>query len=142
MGLWSLLVALPLLAACQKAAFAPVALAAEDMCAMCKMAISEKRFAAEFIDRDGQAFKFDDIRCMVDYIKSRQRRADLAATYLMDFDSRQWIKAETAHCVQSAEIKTPMGGGIIAFQDAASAEAAAAKYHGERRRFADFFDGQ
>jgi copper chaperone NosL len=112
------------------------------MCAMCKMAISEKRFAAEFIDRDGQAFKFDDISCMVDYIKSRQRRDAIAATYLMDFDSRQWIKAETAYCVQSAEIKTPMRGGIIAFKDAASAASAAEKYHGQPRRFADFVDGQ
>jgi copper chaperone NosL len=52
------------LAACGNAASEPVDLAEEDMCAFCKMAISERRYAAEFLNRDGDAFKFDDVGCL------------------------------------------------------------------------------
>ena len=129
------------LAACRKNAYGPVALLPEDVCAMCKMAISEKRFAAEFIDRDGQALKFDDIGCMIHYIKEKQVREQVAAIYLTDFETRQWVRAEEAHCVQSEQIKSPMSGGIIAFKDPAGAEAGAATYRGKRASFADLLSG-
>jgi nitrous oxide reductase accessory protein NosL len=55
----------------------------------------------------------------------------------MDFDRREWLKAENAFYVHSAELKTPMNGGIVAFTDQSSADAALAKYHGTMLRFAE-----
>ena len=110
------------------------------MCSYCKMAISEKRYAGELIDSEGQAFKFDDIGCMLNFIKSRKNTAKIAAYFVMDFDERQWIKAEGAYYVRSSEITAPMNGGVIAFKDQAKAQEAIGRYHGKLLRFGDVFN--
>jgi len=134
-----LLCALFVLANCQKQTVEPVALAPEDMCSYCKMAISETRYAAELVDSEGQAFKFDDIGCMANFIDSRKNQTKPVAHFVMDFDERQWVKAEDAHYVRSSELSTPMNGGIIAFKDQAKAQQAVGKYRGQLLRLKDVF---
>jgi copper chaperone NosL len=126
------------LSSCQKNDLEAVAIEANDMCAFCRMSISEKRYAAELIDNDGQAFKFDDIGCMANFMKQKRSNVPIRATFVMDFDRREWLPAESASFVQSPEFKTPMNGGIVAFKEQSSAAAAAAKYHGALVRFAEF----
>lgn len=135
-----LIVAVAVLANCQKQAVEPVALAPDDMCAYCKMAISEKRYAAEFMDSEGQAFKFDDIGCMVNFIKSKKSTTKIVAYFVMDFDERQWTKADDAYYVRSSELTTPMNGGMIAFKNESKAQEAIGKYHGKLLRFKDVFN--
>lgn len=113
------------LSGCGAPKFEPVEIATEDMCALCKMAISEKQYAAEFINRDGDVFKFDDIGCMANYV-AEKKVEDVAAYYVVDLDSKQWLKAEEANFVSSPKFHTPMGGGMVAFKDKSRAEAAAA----------------
>lgn len=120
-----LFAAILLFAACQSAALKPVELLPEEMCAFCKMALSEKKYAAEFITRDGDVFKFDDLGCMADYIAGKRNRDQIAAFFVVDFESKEWLNAETAHFVSSATFQTPMSGGIVAFRDRSRAEAAA-----------------
>ena len=116
---------------------APVALAPEDMCSYCRMAISEKQYAAEVLDSDHQAFKFDDIGCMVNFVESKKNKAPIAAYFVMDFDKRDWIKGEDAHYVRTSEVTTPMNGGIIAFRTQSQAQQAVDKYQGKLLRWKD-----
>ncbi|HYL97597.1 MAG TPA: nitrous oxide reductase accessory protein NosL [Blastocatellia bacterium] len=127
------------LAACQSGPPKPVALAPEDMCSYCHMAISSKRYAAEFIDKDGQAFKFDDIGCMISYINSKKNRDSIAAAYVNDYNAGQWIAAEEARYVHSKSFDTPMNFGIVAFKESSGATAARDKYNGEMIAFDDLF---
>jgi copper chaperone NosL len=127
-------------AGCQKTAIEPVAIAAEDICGYCRMAISEKQYAAQFVDRDGLAFKFDDIGCMIEHLKTRKSRADIAAYFVADYESRSWLKAEDAALVRSKEIKTPMGFNIVAFRDRERAAQAAAAYNGTVATFAELIE--
>ena len=126
-------------ASCGKTELKPVEIAAEDMCAFCKMAISEKQYAAEFLNRDGDASKFDDIGCLASYLKAKQSRGDVAAYFVVDYDTRQWVKAEQAYFVKSEEFKTPMSGRLVAFKDRSKAEEAAAKYRGKLLGFNEVF---
>lgn len=135
-----LVLSLLFLASCQKGEIEPVAIAPEDMCSFCKMAISEKRYAAEFIDSDGQPFKFDDIGCMVNFIKGKGSKDRISVYFVTDFNDRQWIKASDAYYVHSTELKTPMGGQLVAFKDKARATEAVGKYHGQILRFDDLFN--
>ena len=99
----------------------PVPIEASDMCSFCKMAISEKQFAAEIITENEEVLKFDDIGCLLRY---RQRVGDqpkAAAIFFVDYETQNWIKAENAFFVKSKTIKTPMGSGIVAFADKAKA---------------------
>jgi copper chaperone NosL len=131
------LFSLVFVAACRQSEPKAVDLLPEDMCAYCKMAISEKRYAAEFITRDGEVFKFDDIGCMVNYTKSKSNRADIAAFFVVDFESKQWLRAETACFVRSPEFKTPMNGNIAAFRD----NRTASRHSGEQRTMAEVMAG-
>ncbi len=119
-----------LIASCLNTEIKPVEIAPEDVCTHCKMAISEKQFAAEFITPDGDAFKFDDIGCLLDYLKEKQETK--AATYFfVDYETKKWVQGSAATFAKSDEITSPMSGGIIAFQDKAKAAAAATKYKGK-----------
>ena len=132
---WCVIVAVAVFANCQKRTVEPVGIAPEDMCSYCKMAISEKQYAAELIDAEGQPSKFDEIGCMLNFVKKRSVSVPAASFFVMDFDQRQWIKADSAYYVSSSELTTPMSGGIIAFKDQSRAQEAAAKYHGKVLRF-------
>lgn len=119
---------------CRDADIRPVDIAADDMCSHCKMAISEKEFAAEFINQEGTAVKFDDIGCMLAYLKAKSD-TKIAAYYFVDYETKKWVKSSEASFVKSAEIAAPMGGGLIAFHDQTKAAAAATKYKGKTLKF-------
>ena len=125
------------LANCQKGGISPVPLAPEDMCSYCRMAVSENQYAAEVIDSDGEAFKFDDIGCLVNFLDGKKNKAPIAAYFVIDFDKREWIKGEDAYYVRAPEVKTPMNGGLIAFTTESQAQQAAEKYHGKLLRWKD-----
>lgn len=122
--------------ACRETEIKPVDIAAEDVCTHCKMAISEKQFAAEFITPDGDAFKFDDIGCMQDYLKEHLD-SKIAAHFFVEYDTKQWLKGNNASFVKSKEITSPMGGGIIAFSNETKAKTAAAEFSGQVLTFTE-----
>lgn len=106
-----------LLAACSSGEVQPVAIEDSDMCSFCRMAISEKQFAAEIIDVDEKVFKFDDIGCMLRYKQAAGGKLKPVAEFVTDYDLRDWVRAEKAFFTRSATIKTPMGSNIVAFAD-------------------------
>ena len=126
-----------LFAGCQGKRYAPTDVEDSDSCAFCRMAISQRQFAAEIVDEEETAHKFDDIGCMLQFLKEKKGSLKPAAQYVVDYDSRQWLAVEKAHFVRSAAIVTPMGGGIIAFSGAARAKAAAEEREGELISFGD-----
>lgn len=132
---WCLIVGVAVFANCQKRTVEPVAIVSEDMCSYCKMAISEKQYAAELLDNEGQPFKFDDIGCMLNFVKKRSVSFPAVSFFVMDFDRREWINADSAYYVRSSELTTPMNGGTIAFKDQSKAQEAVGKYHGKLLRF-------
>ncbi len=122
--------------ACRTNEIKPVDIAAEDVCTHCKMAISEKQFAAEFINQDGDALKFDDIGCMLDYLKEKPDPKNVTY-FFVDYEKKNWLTESTARFVKAEQISTPMSGGIIAFGDSPRAEAAAVKYQSRVLNFSE-----
>lgn len=107
------------------------------MCSFCKMAISEKRYAAEIVDREGNLFKFDDIGCMLRFARDHNLEGKAAAYFVVDFEQRNWLEGEQAYYVKSEAIHSPMAGGLAAFGDRAKAEEYAAKLGGKLLNFND-----
>lgn len=97
----------------------------QEVCEACGMIIDDARFAAAFLDADGQAHKFDDVGEMIGY---QMNHPDLQVQvwFVHDYPTQTWIRGETAFYVMSESIGSPMAHGIAAF---ASAE--------EARQFAD-----
>jgi len=98
----------------------PVDIYPEDMCSNCKMAPSDHRFASEIINNQGEVFKFDDIGCMLKF-RSSHNGMKISATYLKDYDTKEWIPYERSTIVET-DVETPMGSGKVAFADSTRAK--------------------
>jgi copper chaperone NosL len=99
----------------------------EDSCDRCLMIINEARYAAAYVTDDGETRRFDDIGGMVAY--TQEVPEDVAVFWVHDFDTEEWLKAEAAIYV-AGDHATPMGFGIVAFNDPDRAEAWAAEKGG------------
>lgn len=107
----------------------------EDICDECGMIISEEVHAAAYRLSDGEQKLFDDIGDMVVHYGLHDH--DVAAFWVHDFNSVEWIRAEDAFFVASHDLVTPMGHGIAAFGDRPSAEALADDIGGAVHRLSD-----
>ena len=108
-----------LLFSCNGGGIKPAEIFPEDACANCRMAVSDRRFASEIIDDGNEAFKFDDIGCMMKF-RSKHSGMNVTATFLTDFDTKEWIPNDRAVIIET-DVETPMGSGKLAFSDSARA---------------------
>ncbi len=92
------------------------------------MAISQKQYAAEFFDSEGEVYLFDEVGCLRNFVTKSNVKP--AAIFVKDFDSRRWLDGNQAVYVRSEEFDTPMSGHIVAFKDKQAAKTAASKYSG------------
>jgi copper chaperone NosL len=92
------------------------------------MAVSEMRYAAEIVDRDENVYKFDDIGCMIRFL--REHKMEGAAVFVRDYDGSGWMSAPKAQYVRSGAIPSPMGGHMIALKQRAAAEEYAKRFQG------------
>jgi copper chaperone NosL len=121
------------LTACRPAADAeptpPTVHYGEDICEFCGMIVSEERHAAAYVTEDGHGHSFDDIGDMVQAHLATQEA--VVALFVHDYQDEAWIRAETAHYVQSDTLTTPMASGLAAFASSEEAQALAAELQGQ-----------
>lgn len=88
-----------------------------DMCERCKMAISERKFAAQIIDpKSGKNYKFDDIGCAVLWMdETKVPWKAQAIIWITDAKTGEWIDARKAKYTDSAI--TPMAYGFAAYTE-------------------------
>jgi hypothetical protein len=95
-------------ASCGNRSPRPVEIEATDMCTQCKMAISEKRYAADLTDMDGNVIKFDNIDCMVPYAAAHGLKDKAAAYAAMVSTARR--RPPTRMATRSARISMVCDG--------------------------------
>ena len=98
-------------------------------CAHCGMLVSERIFAAAYRAPGAEAQAFDDIQCLLDAVR-REAHPDALRIWVHDAAAGDWIDGRHAAFVGSPALRTPMGGGFIAYRDAAAARERAAKHQG------------
>lgn len=91
----------------------------EDACTYCRMAVSQRRFAAQAVQASRVDF-FDDVGCLAAWIKEAPPPS-ATALYVADYGSGEWIPAENASYVRSQAIPSPMSYGIAAWTDSRQA---------------------
>lgn len=106
----------------------PVIHYGEDLCEACGMIISDARFAAAYITKNGESQAFDEIGGMMQ--THLEKQADVVAFFVHDYDDQGWIRAETATFVLNSDIISPMSFGLIAFAEADRAAAFAQEMQG------------
>lgn len=101
-----------------------------DECAHCQMLIMDAEFAGELISKTGKAFKFDAIECMAAFLQNKDESAQEYTVWVHSFSTGSWLDANEAVFVQSEVVKTPMGAGLIAFENEDEARAHLETYPG------------
>ena len=97
-------------------------------CSHCGMLISEPVFAAGYRAPGSEPRVFDDIGCFLEAAR-KEPRADALRFWFHDAASSNWI-GEEAVFVSSTTLRTPMGGGLIAYGDRAAAREGAVRHNG------------
>ena len=119
------------LAACGVAA--PVALAwGSDGCRHCHMTLADRRFGAEVITTHGRALPFDDAGCAANHLAGGETPpTEVSSVWVIDYSHPDSLIAATgAVFVRSERFPTPMGSGVVAVPDSASARQLAAENQG------------
>ncbi len=89
----------------------------QDQCAHCKMTVSDARFGGQLATTKGRAYHFDDVQCMVAFVKAGSvAREDVAKYYLPDYaNENNLLPAEGLLLLKSESLKSPMRGDVAAF---------------------------
>ncbi len=95
-----------------------------DNCDHCKMTIMDKRFGAEGVNKNGKAFKFDDLSCLAKFEKTGAVKEGLFYVATFDKNDGELFKADGLYFVQDDAFRSPMAGNVAAF----STEEAANNY--------------
>lgn len=114
-----------------------------DVCAECRMIVSDPRFASAYVVRAEsgrlEPRVFDDIGDMLIHASVHPDH-EILAWYVHDYDSLEWIDATTAEFVHSDLLQTPMAMGIAAHGLAESARSMADEMDGETLSWSELRD--
>lgn len=104
-----------------------------DNCQNCKMTISDAKYGAEIITKKGKIFKFDEINCLLSYIRAGNlNAADVKDYYFTDFCSNdKLVNQTTCFLMKSNQLKSPMRGNVAAFSNMDSLKVYSGKLSGE-----------
>ena len=107
----------------------PMQIAEDISCSKCGMFPAKyPQWQTQVIFKDGKMAAFDGCKCMfgflfkMDQFDKEHAHGDVAAVWVREFNSREWIDATKAHYVVGSDKMGPMGKELIPFADAASAE--------------------
>ena len=94
----------------------------KDNCYFCKMTISDVRFGAELVTTKGKIYKFDDVHCILSYLKTKETEpGKIKDFYLTNYSANhRLINVNTALLFKADELRSPMGGNIAAFDNSDS----------------------
>lgn len=95
----------------------------KDVCHFCKMSITDTRFGGELITKKGKIFKFDDLHCMISFLKTGTESDNtLSQKLTINFEKpNTFLEVDKAVFVISPELKSPMGSHTAGFETQAAA---------------------
>lgn len=109
----------------------------KDNCDFCKMTIMDEKFSAQCMSQKGKSYKFDDIHCLISFIKNGGVWSnEIAKIYFADFINKgKWIEPDKALLLKSELLKSPMGGNYAAFSSEQQREDAYKQFQGEKLKW-------
>ena len=110
-----------------------------DNCYFCKMTISDVRFGAELVTTKGKIYKFDDVHCMLAYLKTKDvEPGNIKDHYITNYaGSNQLINVNRSFLLKADELRSPMGGNIAAFDHSDSLKISKNRFSGNTVTWSD-----
>ena len=96
----------------------------KDECFYCKMPFVDAKFGAEVITAKGKIYKFDDMGCLINFLKEGLGSEEkvnkvLAVNYA---NNQKLMDVNTSVFLRNADLHTPMNSGIAAFESSDQAK--------------------
>jgi len=90
----------------------------------------DEKFGCELVTKKGKVFKFDDVNCLLRFMRSGAvAPKDTKETLVVNFEKKgELLAVSTASFIYADYILTPMGSRVAAF----SAKEAAVKFNNNR----------
>ncbi|HEX2535424.1 MAG TPA: nitrous oxide reductase accessory protein NosL, partial [Chitinophagaceae bacterium] len=97
----------------------------KDACDFCRMTIITPGFGGEVLTKKGKVYKFDDLHCLVTFLKKETvKTGDIAQTLVVPHSGATgFLPAAEARFVVSPSLRSPMGSNTAAVADDAAAAA-------------------
>lgn len=93
-----------------------------DVCEVCNMSIVHTDFATQLVEKDGTTHIYDDIGCMFEFLQGEGKDIEIAAKYVRDMETLEWVPLEEAYYVYDQSFWTPMAFGVLSFATKERAE--------------------
>ncbi len=112
-----------------------------DNCYFCKMTISDVRFGAELVTKKGKVYKFDDAHCILNYLGSKAVDSkEIKNIFFTNYSgTHQLIDVNNALLLNAAELRSPMGGNIAAFDNKDSLLVIQKRFNGSVVAWSDLY---
>lgn len=96
----------------------------KDVCNNCKMTIVDPKFGGEIVTKKGKVYKFDDLVCMVHFMKSESVKPnEISRKLVINFQKQNdFIDVDKGVFLVSSVLKTPMNGDAGGFATQQEAE--------------------
>jgi copper chaperone NosL len=108
-------------AACSRGARPPEQLdTRNDLCASCRMPVSDPHLAGQIVAPGEEPRFFDDLACLRERLARQPRLPHGAALYVADHRTGAWVPADRALYTLCPAVSTPMSSHLLAHADAAS----------------------
>lgn len=103
-----------------------------DLCALCKMVVSDERYGAELVTSKGKKYKYDSAECLVHYLNAEALDdQEISGIYVTDYKRPQTlIDAKTAFFLISESLPSPMGENLTSFSSRVDAKELQAEHPG------------
>ena len=111
------------LASCDGASRPEELVSGQDLCASCRMPVSDIHFAAQITAPGALPRFFDDPGCFAEFIKTGEVKEKDAIAWVADHRTGTWLRADRAIYTRVPTLTTPMNHKLVAHQSDASRDA-------------------
>lgn len=94
-----------------------------DMCGLCRMPVSDPRFAAQIVVDGELPVFFDEPGCLADYVREGRAAGRGGVAFVADHRTGAWVRADQAVYTRVPDLQTPMNHHLVAHENAASRDA-------------------
>lgn len=112
-----------------------------DQCGHCRMTVSDARFGCQLATTKGRAYNFDDVQCMIAFVKAGNvAQEEVAEYYLPDYsNTNKLLPSEGLFLLKSESLKSPMRGDVAAFATREELAKVQETHGGEELTWADLW---
>jgi len=94
----------------------------KDECYFCKMPVADIKFGGEIITAKGKLYKFDDLGCMINFLKRMTGDKKAEQMLGVNYNNQKLIDVQKAVFLKNPNLHSPMNSGIAVFASRSEAE--------------------